>query len=150
MKPVRIFGNNISKCPDMMRKSTHISLHRVPPVRSNKVKDYISSVGSPCRGALHKEMAKAQNYILLTEIKIMSTNIIKCNVKIFLPMSTNVNTSLAGKGALASRLKCLQNPKWPPGVPKWPTGSGKVSTSRFLGILSNFRKISFLIRALLL
>ena len=25
------------------------------------------------------------------------------------------------------------------GAPKWPTGSGKVSTSRFLGVLSNFR-----------
>ena len=34
------------------------------------------------------------------------------------------------------------------GAPKW--GSGKVSTPRFLGVLSNFRKISFLIRALLL
>ena len=48
MKPVGIFGNNISKCPDIMRKRTPISLHRVPPVRSNKVKDYVSSVGSPC------------------------------------------------------------------------------------------------------
>ena len=32
-----------------MRKRTPISLHRVPPVRSNKVKDYFSSVGSPCK-----------------------------------------------------------------------------------------------------
>ena len=48
MKPVGIFGNNISKCPDIMRKGTPISPHRVPPVRSNKVKDYFSSVGSPC------------------------------------------------------------------------------------------------------
>ena len=48
MKPVGIFGNNISKCPDIMRKRTPFSLHRVPPVRSNKVKDYVSSVGSPC------------------------------------------------------------------------------------------------------
>ena len=31
-----------------MRKRTTISLHRVPPVWSDKVKDYISSVGSPC------------------------------------------------------------------------------------------------------
>ena len=31
----------------------------------------------------------------------------------------------------------LQNPKWPPGAPKWPTGLGKVSTPRFLGVLSN-------------
>ena len=29
-------------------KRTPISPHRVPPVRSNKVKDYSSSVGSPC------------------------------------------------------------------------------------------------------
>ena len=48
MKPVGIFGNNISKCPDVMRKRTPISPHRVPPVPSNKVKDYVSSVGSPC------------------------------------------------------------------------------------------------------
>ena len=48
MKPVGIFGNNISKCPDIMRKRTPISPHRVPPVRSNKVKDYVSLVGSPC------------------------------------------------------------------------------------------------------
>ena len=48
IKPVGIFGNNISKCPDIMRKRTPISLHRVPPVRSNKVKDNVSSVGSPC------------------------------------------------------------------------------------------------------
>ena len=48
MKPIGIFGNNISKCPDIMRKRTPISPHRVPPVRSNKVKDYFSSVGSPC------------------------------------------------------------------------------------------------------
>ena len=34
--------------------------------------------------------------------------------------------------------------------PKWPTESRKVSTPRFWGVLSNFRKISFLIRALLL
>ena len=33
---------------------------------------------------------------------------------------------------------CLQNPKWPLGAHKWPTWSGKVSTPRFLGILSNF------------
>ena len=48
MKPVGILGNNISKYPDIMRKRTPISPHRVPPVRSNKVKDYVSSVGSPC------------------------------------------------------------------------------------------------------
>ena len=34
--------------------------------------------------------------------------------------------------------------------PKWLMGSGKVSTPRVLGVLSNFRKISFLIWALLL
>ena len=41
----------------------------------------------------------------------------------------------SGKGGTCSppaAPHCLQNPKW-------PTGSGKVSTSRFLGILSNFR-----------
>ena len=32
-----------------MRKRTPISLHKVSPVRSNKVKDYVSSVGSPYR-----------------------------------------------------------------------------------------------------
>ena len=48
------------------------------------------------------------------------------------------NTSLAAKGALANSLQCLQNPKFLPGGPKWPTGSGKVTTPRFLGVLSNF------------
>ena len=53
-----------------------------------------------------------------------------------------VNTSLAAKGALAHRLQrrtaCkIQNGRH--GAPKWRTGSGKVSTPRFLGILSNFR-----------
>ena len=52
-----------------------------------------------------------------------------------------VNTSLAAKGALAHRLQrrtaCkIQNGCQ--GAPKWRTGSGKVSTSRCLGILSNF------------
>ena len=36
------------------------------------------------------------------------------------------------------------------GAPKWQRGSGKVSTPRFVGVLSNFCKISFSIRALLL
>ena len=63
------------------------------------------------------------------------------------------NTSLAAKGALAHRLQRrtafkIQNGRLE--APKWPTESAKVSTLRFLGILSNFRKISFLIRALLL
>ena len=63
------------------------------------------------------------------------------------------NTSLAAPGALAHclqrRTACkIQNGcQW---APKWPTGSGQVSTSRFWGILSIFREISFLIRALLL
>ena len=63
------------------------------------------------------------------------------------------NTSLAAQGALAHRLQrrtaCkIQNGRqW---AQKWPTGSGKVSTPRFWGILSNFHQISFLIRALLL
>ena len=52
------------------------------------------------------------------------------------------NTSLAAKGALANRLQrrnaCkIQNGCQ--GAQKWPTGSGKVSTPRFLGILSNIR-----------
>ena len=52
------------------------------------------------------------------------------------------NTSLAAKGALAHRLQRrtaykIQNGRQ--GAPKWPTGSGKVSTSRFFGILRNFR-----------
>ena len=60
------------------------------------------------------------------------------------------NTSLAAKGALANRLQrrttCkIQNGCQ--GAPKFQGGSGKVSTPRFLGVLSNFRKISFLIRA---
>ena len=63
------------------------------------------------------------------------------------------NTSLAAKGALANRLQRrtagkIQNCRQ--GAPKWQRGSGKVSTPRFLGVLSNFRQISFLIRALLL
>ena len=52
------------------------------------------------------------------------------------------NTSLAAKGALANRLQrrtaCkIQNGRQ--GAPKWLRGSGKVSTPRFLGVLSNFR-----------
>ena len=52
------------------------------------------------------------------------------------------NTSLAAKGALANRLQrrtaCkIQNGRQ--GAPKWQRGSGKVSTPRFLGVLSNFR-----------
>ena len=52
------------------------------------------------------------------------------------------NTSLVAKGALAHRLQRLtackiQNGRQ--GAPKWLTGSGKVSTPRFLGVLSNFR-----------
>ena len=63
------------------------------------------------------------------------------------------NTSLAAKGALTHRLQrrtaCkIQNGCQ--GTPKWRTGSGKVSTPRFLGVLSNFRSIRFVIRALLL
>ena len=34
--------------------------------------------------------------------------------------------------------------------PKWLTRLGEVCAPRFLGVLSNFRKIGFLIRALLL
>ena len=56
--------------------------------------------------------------------------------------SFKVNTSLAAKGALANRLQrrtaCkIQNGRQ--GAPKWQRGSGKVSTPRFLGVLSNFR-----------
>ena len=43
-----MFVNHLSKCPDIKTKSKSISLHRVPPGRSNKVKTYFSSVGSPC------------------------------------------------------------------------------------------------------
>ena len=54
----------------------------------------------------------------------------------------NRNTSLAAQGALAHRLQrhtaCkIKNGRQ--GAPKWHTGSGKVSTPRFLGVLSNFR-----------
>ena len=69
------------------------------------------------------------------------------------PLITAENTSLAALAALAHRLQrhtvcIIQNGRqW---APKWPMGSGKVSSSRFLGVLSNFRQISFLIRALLL
>ena len=48
IKPVGIFGNYISKCPNIRRKRRPISLHRVLPGQSNKVKSYSSSVGSPC------------------------------------------------------------------------------------------------------
>ena len=52
-----------------------------------------------------------------------------------------INTSQAAQGALAHRMQrrtaCkIQNGRQ--GAPKWPTGSGKVSTPRFLGILSKF------------
>ena len=52
------------------------------------------------------------------------------------------NNSLLAQGALAH---CLQHctafkiQYGHQGAPKLPTGSGKVSTPRFLGILSNFR-----------
>merc|ERR1712115_146280 len=51
------------------------------------------------------------------------------------------NTSLAAKGALANRLQrrtaCkIQNGRQ--GAPKWQRGSGKVSTTRFLGVPVNF------------
>ena len=53
-----------------------------------------------------------------------------------------INTSLAAKGSLANRLQrrtaCkIQNGRQE--APKWWVGSGKVSTPRFLGVLSNFR-----------
>ena len=67
-------------------------------------------------------------------------------------MKSHIYTSLAAKGALAHRLQRHTACKIQygcQGAPKWPTGSGKVSTSRLLGILSNFRNISFLIQALL-
>ena len=62
------------------------------------------------------------------------------NTKLIEDIKTN--TSLAAKGALANRLQrrttCkIQNGRQ--GAPKWQRGSGKVSTPRFLGILSNFR-----------
>ena len=49
------------------------------------------------------------------------------------------NTSVAVKGALAHRLQWRKIQNGRKGAPKWPTGSGKVSTPRFLGVLSNFR-----------
>ena len=45
--PAAIFGNQLSKCPDIQRKRRPISHFRVPPDWSNKVKTYFSSVGSP-------------------------------------------------------------------------------------------------------
>ena len=48
IKPFGIFWNYISKCPYIRRKRIPISLHRVPAGRSNKVKTYSISVGSPC------------------------------------------------------------------------------------------------------
>ena len=48
----------------------------------------------------------------------------------------------SGEGALAHRLQRRTACKIQygrQGAPKWQTGSGKVSTPRFLGILSNFR-----------
>ena len=53
-----------------------------------------------------------------------------------------LNTSLAAKGVLAHclqrRTACkIQNGRQ--GAPKWRTGFGKMSTPRFLGVLSNFR-----------
>ena len=68
-------------------------------------------------------------------------------------MEFDANTGLAAKGALAHRLQrhtACKNQNGRQGAPKWRIGSGKVSTPRLLGILSNFHKISFLIRALLL
>ena len=48
IKPIGVFGNYKSKCPEIRRKRRPISLYRVPPRQSNEAKDYISSVGSPC------------------------------------------------------------------------------------------------------
>ena len=73
-------------------------------------------------------MAKMDKFINVFEVKIY-----KCrNIK---------NTSLVAKGALANRLQrrtaCkIQNGRQ--GAPKWQRGSGKVSTPRVLGVLSNF------------
>ena len=64
------------------------------------------------------------------------------NNMISLKQENMKNTSLAARGALTHRLQrrtaCkIQNGRQ--GAPKWQTGSGKVSTPRFLGVLSNFR-----------
>ena len=71
---------------------------------------------------------------------ICNDNLLK-NFKYDICMTTNENSSLAANGALAHRLQyrtaCkMQNGHQ--GAPKWRTGSGKVSTTRFLGVLSNF------------
>ena len=63
-------------------------------------------------------------------------------------VTTKINASQAAKGALAHRLQCrtackIQNGRQE--ATKLPTGSGKVSTPKFLGILSNFCLISFLV-----
>ena len=70
---------------------------------------------------------------------------------VYLILTIMEDTSLAAKGALAHRLQrrtaCkIQNGRQ--GAPTWERGSGKVSTPRILGVLSNFRQISFLIQAL--
>ena len=66
---------------------------------------------------------------------LASSDMEKCIVEI------SKNISLAAKGALAHRLQRrtaykIQNGLQ--GAPKWWMGSGKVSTPRFLGVLSNF------------
>ena len=48
IKPVGIFGNYLSKCPDIKRNRRPISLQTVPPCQRYKVKTYFSSVGLPC------------------------------------------------------------------------------------------------------
>ena len=64
IKPDGIFGNYMSKCPDIRRKRKPISLHRMLPGRSNKFKTYSISVGSPCTWFLNKHFAEGQGFLL--------------------------------------------------------------------------------------
>ena len=70
-----------------------------------------------------------------------STKFVVHTAKVLKNMKRNLNISLAAKGALAHRLQhrtACEIPNGHQGAPKWQTRSGKVSSFRFLGILSNF------------
>ena len=90
------------------------------------------------------ESKDKENEINKKSVHDLSLKLEKAEIEIQEAIAENnvANTSLAAKGALANRLQrrtaCkIQNGRQ--GAPKWWTGSGKVSTPRFLGVLSNFR-----------
>ena len=95
-----------------------------------------------------KKLIYKPSYLLKTDVYThnLNTEPFLCNIRVLRYLKnksgSGIDTSLAAKGALANRLQRrtaykIQNGCQ--GAPKFQRGSGKVSTPRFLGILSNFR-----------